>query len=145
MTNREIEKYKKKLATITEELDIAKNEPLGQWLEKLIGGIRKLQDLADVVGAYKYHRAELRDIDRFLSEEMKKMAESGSHTIDLYERKCATCEDICNEIYHNIHYTLQTEEMFNACVSAKRSCRWAAIAAIASCISVILVLFYGKG
>jgi hypothetical protein len=48
-----------------------------------------------------------------------------------------------NETIHNIHIVLQTEMMFNACIFAKRSCFWAAIAAIAACISVILVLFCG--
>ena len=48
-----------------------------------------------------------------------------------------------NDITRNIHITLQTEEMFNACVFAKWSCFWAAIAAIAACISVVLVLFFG--
>jgi hypothetical protein len=46
-----------------------------------------------------------------------------------------------SETIHNIHIVLQTEMMFNACIFAKRSCFWAAIAAIASCISVLLVLF----
>ncbi|MCJ7730183.1 MAG: hypothetical protein MUO27_09950 [Sedimentisphaerales bacterium] len=49
--------------------------------------------------------------------------------------------NIINEISSNIHIVLQTEMMFNACIFAKRSCFWAAIAAIASCISVLLVLF----
>lgn len=46
--------------------------------------------------------------------------------------------DAINNIARNIHLTLQTEEMFNACVFAKRSCFWAAVAAIAACISIIL-------
>jgi hypothetical protein len=44
-----------------------------------------------------------------------------------------------------IHNYLQTNMMLNACVSAeassdlaKRSCKWAAIAAIAACISAVL-------
>jgi hypothetical protein len=45
------------------------------------------------------------------------------------------------QINSTIYDAIQTEEMFNACVSAKWSCFWAAIAAIASCISVLLVLF----
>jgi len=47
-----------------------------------------------------------------------------------------------------IHTFLQTNMMLNACVSAKescefakRSCFWAVVAAIAGCISVVLVLF----
>ena len=46
-----------------------------------------------------------------------------------------------DKITRNIHIVLQTEEMFNACVFAKWSCLWAAVAAIAACISVILFLF----
>ena len=49
--------------------------------------------------------------------------------------------DFINEITRNIHTVLQSEMMFNACTSAKRSCFWAAVAAIVACISVILVLF----
>lgn len=36
----------------------------------------------------------------------------------------------------SIHDVLQTELMFNACVSAKRSCRWAAVAATVAAVSV---------
>ena len=52
-----------------------------------------------------------------------------------------------NAITQNIHTVLQSEMMLNACVSAetssdlaKQSCKWAAIAAIASCISVVLTI-----
>jgi hypothetical protein len=125
MKNREIEKYKKELVKITKELDIAKNEHLGPWLEKLQKGVKEIQKLADDVSTYKYYQGQLPDDNDLVT--------------------CSLCEKVYMEIYHNIHCTLQTEEMFNACVFAKRSCRWAAVAAIAACISVILVLFYGKG
>ena len=39
-----------------------------------------------------------------------------------------------------IHTFLQSKMMINACVSAKRSCFWAAVAAIAACIGVLLTL-----
>ena len=42
-----------------------------------------------------------------------------------------------------INSFLQSKMMLNACVLAKWSCFWAAIAAIAACISVLLVLFCG--
>jgi hypothetical protein len=45
-----------------------------------------------------------------------------------------------NFVTSNIHIVLQTEMMFNACVSAKWSCFFAAFAAIAACISVILTV-----
>ncbi len=37
----------------------------------------------------------------------------------------------------NAHRFLQTEMMFNACVSSKQSCKWAAIAATVAAIGVI--------
>jgi hypothetical protein len=36
-------------------------------------------------------------------------------------------EEFRNELFQNIHTFLQTKMMLNACVSAKRSCFWAAI------------------
>jgi hypothetical protein len=40
-----------------------------------------------------------------------------------------------------MHSFLQSKMMLNACVSANRSCFWAAVAAIAAFISVVLGLF----
>jgi hypothetical protein len=47
------------------------------------------------------------------------------------------------ETIHNINTVLQTEMMLNACIFTKRSCFGAAVASIASCISVVLILFSG--
>ena len=44
------------------------------------------------------------------------------------------------EAVENAHRFLQTQMMLNACVSAKRSCFWAAVAAIAACISIVVML-----
>jgi len=54
----------------------------------------------------------------------------------------AKTRTLIDESLRNIRFVLQTEMMLNACVFAKRSCFYAAIAAIAACISVLLVLFY---
>jgi len=43
-------------------------------------------------------------------------------------------------LFLNIHTYLQSEMMFNACVFAKWSCFWAAVAAIVACIGVILTM-----
>lgn len=51
--------------------------------------------------------------------------------------------DAINAITHNIHNILQTEMMFNACTSAKRSCMWAAIAAIVSLVILLVTCFLG--
>lgn len=138
MTNQEIKKHKGELVTITAGLNIAENEPLGQRLRKLYEGIKKLQSLADVVGACKYYGEALRDIDQILG--VVKEKPSNAYEIDTLKQRFARCEDIYKEIYHNIHYTLQTEEMFNACVFAKWSCFCAAVAAIVACIGVILTM-----
>jgi hypothetical protein len=52
-----------------------------------------------------------------------------------------------NKITRNIHNSLQTEMMLNACTSAeqssataKRACTWAAVAAIASAIGAVAAL-----
>jgi hypothetical protein len=50
-------------------------------------------------------------------------------------------KDFINETIHNIHIVLQSEMMFNACIFAKRSCFWAAVAAVVSLVSVLMVLF----
>lgn len=53
-----------------------------------------------------------------------------------------------NELFANIHMFLQTQMMLNACFSAeesgrlaKKACIWAAIAAIAACVGVVLNFF----
>jgi hypothetical protein len=55
--------------------------------------------------------------------------------------------DSINKLTHNIHNSLQTEMMLNACTSAeqssitaKRACTWAAVAAIASAIGAVVAL-----
>ena len=48
--------------------------------------------------------------------------------------------DSINAITRNIHTVLQTDMMLNACIAAKRSCFLAAIAAIAACISIVVML-----
>lgn len=50
-------------------------------------------------------------------------------------------DNFINEIVHNIHIVLQTETMFNACVFAKWSCICAAVASIAACVSIIVMLY----
>lgn len=45
-------------------------------------------------------------------------------------------EFIC-DVFRNIHVVLQTETMVNACISAKRSCIWAAVAATVALLSAV--------
>lgn len=136
MTNKEIKDYKQKFADIQKDVNIADKEQLKERLIKLYDGIKQLQNLADVVCATKYFGTDLKTTD-----ELCATAEQHLSNEWLFRESIALCEEIYKELCHNIYYVLQTEEMFNACVLAKWSCFWAAIAAIASCISVLLVLF----
>jgi hypothetical protein len=141
MTNQEIKKHKEELVTIITGLKMVKNETGEQRLIRLGEGIKKLQNLADIVGACKYLGTGLRDIDEMITFAEKEQFPFQQTNILL--EKCAGYETICKEIQDNILYKLQTEMMFNACVSAKWSCFFAAVAAVAACISVLLVLFCG--
>ena len=137
MTNKEIKDYKQKFADIKKDVNIAEKEQLKERLIKLYEGIKRLQNLADVVCATKYFGTDLRDIDNFIAT----TPQNYGYLYDLYIQKIALCEEIYKALCHNIYYVLQTEEMFNACVLSKWSCFWAFIAALAGCISVLLVLF----
>ena len=137
MTNREIKKHKDELVTITRQLNITEDESLEQRLKKLFGAVRKLENLANVVGASKYYGTTLRDIGQILAA-VQGWNKPGVDAIDILMKKFAACEDVYKEVYHNVHCTLQTEEMFNACVFAKWSCFLAAVAATVACISVAL-------
>jgi hypothetical protein len=138
MTNQEIKKHKEELVTIKMGFSIAGNMSFTQRLKKLGEGIEKLQNLADVVGAYEYLGTGLKDIDEMLTlAEQKQVEFQGT---PLLIQKCAEYETICKEIHDNILYKLQTEMMLNACVFAKWSCLCAAVAAIAACVTVILTM-----
>ncbi|MBN1391993.1 MAG: hypothetical protein JW947_04225 [Sedimentisphaerales bacterium] len=139
MTNREIKKHKQELVTIKTGLNIIGTESLEQRLTKLHEGIKKLQNLADIVGAYKYLGTGLRDFGEMLT--LAKQNQSASRGTPLLVEKYEEYDTICKKIHDNILYKLQTEEMFNACVFAKWSCLFAAVAAIVAFISVILTMY----
>jgi len=95
------------------------------------------QRLYEVLNKECKNEVERCDQVRALAEELNAFVPPGIHV--KFPR------DSINAITKNIHTVLQTEMMLNACASAeassdlaKRSCKWAAIAAIAACISVIL-------
>lgn len=134
MTNREIEKWKNECAAILKELECEKVAGFSQHALKLVNGVKKLQKLSEVVDARRYMGTGLRDM-----ESTVKAIQTGQMGIfedNVSNPKCQEYERICKEISDNILYKLQTEMMFNACVSAKWSCLFAAVAAIAACISI---------
>ncbi len=55
----------------------------------------------------------------------------------------AGMDSLKDKLINSLHTAIQTEMMIKSCISAKWSCFWAAVAAIAACISVVLVLFRG--
>jgi hypothetical protein len=97
-------------------------------------------------------KQELCDIQRISDikkkwEKLKVLAEKINAPIPPGLHEVFTIDSI-NEITRNIHDSLQTEMMLSACISAEQSsikakwaCIWAAVAAIATCISVGLLLF----
>jgi hypothetical protein len=143
MTNIEIEKFKSDLDTVLKGLKNENTRLIERHLFILGNGIKELQKLANRVGAREYIGAELSDMDSILSHIEQKGTEDWM--ISDVKDKVAIYENICKEISDNITYKLHTEMMLNACVSAensselaRKSCRWAAIAAIAACIGTII-------
>ena len=88
---------------------------------KIEGYKKKLVKIGDLSGAER--SSGLRDLAKKLGVFILSDNDVDTHTL-----------------YQNIHTYLQTEMMLNACISAKRSCIWAAIAAIAACISIVVML-----
>ena len=134
MTNREIKQHKDDLATILKELRYEEETKLGQHIQKLAHGVKKLQKLSEVIGARRYLGTGLGRMDAILACTEREAGEKYSGFDAKNESETYEC--ICKEISDNILYKLQTEMMFNACVSAKWSCLCAAVAAIAACISI---------
>jgi hypothetical protein len=127
MTNKEIKEIKQELYKIQSEPEISKQlEPL-KFLANKIG--------ASIPLIYVSRPAPTTIIREIKNEPDEVSVVDTSKVCPLED------EPLVNEIIRNIHTVLQTEVMFNTCVLAKWSCFWAAIAAIASCISVLLVLF----
>jgi hypothetical protein len=52
-------------------------------------------------------------------------------------------DSIKDKCINSLHTAIQSEMMIKSCVYAKWSCFWAAVAAIVTCISVLLILFRG--
>jgi len=136
MTNQEIKEYKQKLTEIVARF----NEPLvesgtiTQELKRKDSIIGEFQDLARDIGSPAFLGIEIRDMHKMFEEAREKKND---------REMLATIEALGKIHYQNILYSLQTEMMFNACIFAKRSCFWAAVAAIVALISVVLVLFCG--
>jgi hypothetical protein len=113
MTNKEIKKMIQEVYEIQSELNINKQFDLVKDFTQRVGALSPQQMVYfGVVNGQLQNAMTYEDKKKYTSESIR-----------------------------NIYLMLHTEEMFNACVYAKRSCFWAAIAAIASCISVLLVLF----
>jgi hypothetical protein len=131
MTNREIKKYKQRLATIVRKFNepLLENETTEQQLRKKDSIIGDFQELAIDIDAPEHLGQEIRDLRQMLTEALEKKSDG---------EKLAVIGAIGKLHYQNILYALQTEMMFNACVSAKHSCAWAALAAIISFVSLVL-------
>jgi hypothetical protein len=91
----------------------------------------------------------IKELKKILSEIEKAPISAGCEEITKIMQKSKTpmpmagMDSIKDKCIKSLHTTIQTEMMIKSCISAKWSCFWAAIAAIVSCISVVLVLFCG--
>jgi hypothetical protein len=134
-TNREIKKYKQRLAAIVRKFNEppVENETIEQQLGKKDSIVGDFQELAIEIDAPAHLGQEIRDLRQMLMEAFEKKSDG---------EKLAAIGAVGKLYYQNILYALQTEMMFNACVFAKRSCFWAAVAAIAACLSAALFLFF---
>ena len=139
MTNEEIEKYNKRLSELSKIC--ASGEPIKDW-NKRYNDLKKnyleVESLAVELGVL------------LIGANYMNLVNSGK---EIFER-VAKVESYIAELFNNIRNALQTEMMLNACVSAeessklteqacnsaKWSCRWAALAAIVSLGSIIVML-----
>jgi hypothetical protein len=122
---KEIEKYEQELTELLKAIN--ESRTVADWIQRL-SDLEKLRPqfeaLAANVGApllsANILAANIRTVD----------GRTAVANVELY----------IGELTNNINNTLQTKMMFNACVSAKWSCFFAAVAAIVACISVILTM-----
>ncbi len=122
MISKEIEKLKQELYEI-------------QCIPDINTQLEHLQEFAKRIGALMPCKSHTGGVEH---------RENSNGTIrNAYISTPADKKTFIDKTICNIYTMLQTEMMFNACIFAKHSCFWAAIAAIAACLSVILVLFYG--
>lgn len=122
---KEIEKNEQELIRLTKELNNC-GADWRQRCEQLSAIHVDLKSLASSVGASLVLGATILNVENV----------DGSDA----QSQCVRLEAFIGELLNNMHYTLQTEMMLNACISAKRSCFWAAVAAILACFSVILTM-----
>jgi len=91
------------------------------------------KDLRDIL---KLPRKSIQEHDR-MEEWLKKYG--------VYHRRSESIEEggvvWWREAVEYAHRFLQTEMMFNACVSAKQSCKWAAVAATVALIAAVAAWF----
>ncbi len=89
----------------------------------------------------------IKELKKILSEIEKAPISVGCAEIEKIMRKgeipmpIAGMDSIKDKCIKSLHSAIQTEMMIKSCSYAKWSCFWAAIAAIVSCISIIIVLF----
>ncbi len=142
MTSGEIREYKNELWQIIKRFNksfsgIQDDKTL---YDNRISIYEQITSLAEKIGASKCIGTGYANIEKSVRE-----SPGGDFAV-----VSGALEAMITEIIGGINDALQTEAMLNACVSAEQSsttakwaCFWAAVAAIAACISVILVLFCG--
>lgn len=133
MTGKQIKTYKKRLAVIVKQCNEIRlsNDEDKQKQKKLDSMVGNFSELAIDVCAPIQFGKEIIELREILNKAYEKKS---------MEEKLKVIEAIIKLYYQNILFALQTEMMFNACVSSKWSCFFAAVATISACISIILTL-----
>jgi len=125
MKIKEIEKYEQELTELLKAVN--ESRTVADWIQRL-SDLEKLrpqfETLAANVGAPLLSANILAANIRMVDER------TAVANVELY----------IGELTNNINNTLQTKMTLKACLFAKRSCFWAAVAAIVACISVILTM-----
>lgn len=91
----------------------------------------------------------IKELKKILSEIEKAPISVGCEELTKIMQKAETpmpiagMDSIKDKCINSLHTAIQTEMMIKSCVYAKWSCFWAAVAAIVTCVSVLLILFRG--
>jgi hypothetical protein len=139
MTNKEIKQYNKDLRGLIDRLNSRKSySPLNaDELQNAYDEVKKLHEefqlLAEKVRASRCIGTGI--------VQLLKFPVAVDPTASMVNR-ISSLEAIITELIFGINNALQTESMLNSTASAKWACRWAAVAAIAACISIVLFLLF---
>ena len=123
MTEKENKKHERELTELKSCLNSLDSGDWNVRYKELRNIHSKMKSLASTVGA-----------SLILGADILNTTNIDQSTI---QNRCVVLEAFIGELINNIRYALQTKIMLNACVFAKWSCFWAAIAATLCFLSAL--------